>query len=378
MADSIVSCPGCGKRYSVPEGVPPGQFQCQDCSAVVPYGQPAAAAAAAPAAAPAGARAGKPSGGRKRRRGGRGRDEDEGDDDRGRKRGAAAGGAKKQDPMPYVLGIVAVGLVAIIGVILANRNADKGKGGTADTVASTSRGGGGLRAGEFGGEPVPEPAAAATPKGTPLLDPGGGSKPVREEPEDPMAVGPGARRKENTRSDEDLKYEAAANPPTGGNYGKSVDELRTLVRSDRASVVVPLEHLPDSGEDVRREVDSLVAVVANPDAGGEFIKAQVRLIEIGRPAVPRLLSAVAKLDFSKHESMVDARDPCVVADAVDSTLREITGMTKYTKLQYNPQGKLHVYVKVIENWYIWWLNTGYERARFSKPKDREEGGEEEL
>ncbi|MHC4471721.1 MAG: hypothetical protein ACYS99_12235, partial [Planctomycetota bacterium] len=56
MADHIVACPSCGKRYKVREGSKPGEFQCTACSAMVPYG----GAEAAPAAAPARAQPARP------------------------------------------------------------------------------------------------------------------------------------------------------------------------------------------------------------------------------------------------------------------------------------------------------------------------------
>ncbi len=53
MAEEIVACPGCGKKFRIPEGAASGTFQCTACQTSVPYGKGAApirAGAAAPAA----------------------------------------------------------------------------------------------------------------------------------------------------------------------------------------------------------------------------------------------------------------------------------------------------------------------------------------
>jgi hypothetical protein len=351
MADSIVACPGCRKQYTVPGGVPPGQFQCQDCAAVVVYGQSGGASASS-----------AKGGGGKRKKAARGRKEPEPEE---RGSGRARGGAPKKegDPTPFILGIVAIAIVILI-VVLMNQDETVAPTST-ETAAKTSGSGSTLRSGDFAGttptEPVKKPEKPVNPLGDPDDLPA--AKTVEE---DPDALGPGARARKKPDAKEDAKYEAAANPPTGGNYGKDVDDLRALVKSNRAAIIGDLPHLPDTPPALASEIDTLVLKVADPYAGREALDASHRLVAIGRAAIPRLLSAAAAQDFSKFTNMMDARDPCVVADAVDTALRDITSKTNITKLQFNPQGTLAVYPRVIENWYIWWLNTGYERASFPK------------
>jgi hypothetical protein len=53
MAEEIVACPGCAKKFRIPEGAPPGSFPCTACGVDVPYGAKAPAPAARQAARPA-------------------------------------------------------------------------------------------------------------------------------------------------------------------------------------------------------------------------------------------------------------------------------------------------------------------------------------
>src|SRR5262245_50292752 len=64
MSEEIVACPGCGKKFRLPEGAQSGTFPCTACQADVPYGESAAPPkskpAARPAAKPAAAAAARP------------------------------------------------------------------------------------------------------------------------------------------------------------------------------------------------------------------------------------------------------------------------------------------------------------------------------
>ena len=131
-------------------------------------------------------------------------------------------------------------------------------------------------------------------------------------------------------------------------------------------MVAPLDHLPDTPADLQGKIDEDVARIADPMAGREALLAHRRLVKIGRPAIPRVLSAAAKYDFSKYRNMDEARDACIVADAVDGILREITSFEKFARLQYTREGHLDPYQKTMEEWYLWWLTQGHKRASFPK------------
>jgi hypothetical protein len=156
------------------------------------------------------------------------------------------------------------------------------------------------------------------------------------------------------------------NPPTGGNYGKTQSEILFALKEKRSTIVTDLPHLPDTPADVQSKIDADVKAIADPGSGGAAIKAEEELVKIGRAAIPRVLGITANLDFSKYKNMAEARDACVVASSVDRILREITGYTTPPRLQFTPEGRIDEYPVCIDEWYTWWLTTGYKRANFYK------------
>jgi hypothetical protein len=357
MAEAqIVSCPGCGKRYSVPPGVAPGQFQCQDCSAVVVYGR------AAEPAAP-----GKPHGAKARshakaaaakRRMARDRSrlaaDDEGDDDR-----RGRGGADPRDPkspVPYILGFVAVGVLAAVVAFAASRSGGKPPAAPPAAPGKPKEAAGSMEPlgavpGEAPAGGERKPAAAPEPAPAPAPEPpkpAGGLK---------TALRGGIEDKKDT-------FKVAENPPTGGNYGRPQAGLLTMLKEDRFSVVMDLGHLPDTPPDLAQKIDADIVKMADPNAGSEFFRARDRLTKIGRPAIPRVLGIAARLDFSKFSKITDAAEMCQVADAIDETMRGITGFEKFTQLQYNPNSKLEDYPHTIDQWFVWWYTIGYRRETF--------------
>ena len=378
MADNlIVSCPGCGKRYSVPPGVPPGQFQCQDCSAVVVYGQKAHAGGPRPGGGAAARKHAKAEAAKRRIQRDRARHADDGygeDEEDGRHHRDSFSTKKAKDPMPYVLGAVTLAILVGLSLYFMGstktpakqpvRKADaRGKGaaagnglpgGTAEGPAEAPAGTGG------GAEPAPAPGTAGG---------GGGAG------EDGPKPAGGLKTAVRTGGGSEPKdvFKEVENPPTGGNYGKSQAALLGMLKDRRAEVIVDLDHLPDTPGDLRQSVDSDVKKVADVNSGSEGIRAQDRLVKVGRPAIPRVLGIAAKLDFGKYKSILDARDDCVVADAIDNVLREITNYDKVTRLQYTPQSNLGDYPRCIDEWYVWWYTIGYRRATFyRKAEDLEE------
>ncbi|MHC4822228.1 MAG: hypothetical protein ACYTDX_10970, partial [Planctomycetota bacterium] len=286
MSEQIVSCPGCSKRYAVPGGAPPGQFQCEDCSAVVPYGPSPTAKAPKVAGHARTARSGG-GGGRRRRKGARRREREEvyEEEGAGRRRGGRA--KKEKDPTPIILGIIAVGLIVVIGVMLVNRGGDDKGTETADGSGGRTSSASGLSAGDLP-DSLPDSDDPSEPAGGSLLDPL--NDPTGKIPGS-TALGPGAISRSDRKKQERPQLKMAEILPEGGNYGLGSQELLTKIRKDRTSVVKDLEHLPDTPEEQKGEIDRLVAVMADPNAGREALDAQRKLVEIGRAAIPRLLSA---------------------------------------------------------------------------------------
>jgi hypothetical protein len=363
----IVSCPGCGKRYSVPPGVPPGQFQCQDCSAVVAYGQGGAVAAPPKGGGSARTRA-KATAAKKRTARGR---RDEPDDDEGDDRRGGRGAAKdRKSPMPYILGFATMAALAGIVAYLATR--DSGAKLPVSKVAEAPKPAASVGlTGPTGGLPpqaqAPGAAAAPTPAYTPP-PPAPAPKP------EPAPRGPGLQTASRSAGVEQkaADYKEVANPPSGGNYGKSQSQLLMMIKDNRPSVIAPLDHLPDTPPDVAQKIDEAMGKVLDVNSGTAAIRAKDALIKIGRPAIPKVLSALAKFDFSKYGDATGARDECVVADYVDEIMREITAYPKGTRLQYSPEARLGAYQAAAEEWYVWWLTMGYKRETFYKKVGEDE------
>lgn len=359
MADAtIVSCPGCGKRYSVPAGSPPGQFQCQDCSAVVVYGRGEPPPAAHGKGHGTSARTHAKAAAAKRKLARSRRDEAEDEDDRP---AHGHGDPKKKDSTVYVMGIVGVLVFAVAAVVLV-----KNSGGNAPKAPA---GGGGVA--EVPAKAPPSPAPVEEPE-APVPDPVARPKPApRPEPADPgESPKPSGGMKAAVRGGVEEKpdnYTPAAQPPSGGHYGKSQAALILLLKDSRADVWIDPGHLPDTPSDLAQKIDADVLKMADVNGGAEGFKAQDRLIKIGRPAIPKVLGLVSKLDFSKYSSVLEARDACILGDAIDHVLREITGYDKVRMLQYSPQnGKITEYMESLDGWCLWWYTIGYKRETFYK------------
>ncbi len=283
--------------------------------------------------------------------------------------GHGHGDAKKKDSTVYLMGFV--GLVVFIGaaIVLVNKSGS-GKpqpvaGGNPVPVPAKPAPAPGA------GEPEPAPAPAPEPRTPPRARP----ETVPETPED--APKPAGGMKAAVRGGVEEKPETftpAANPPTGGHYGKSQAALILMLKDERPRVWVDPGHLPDTPSDLAQRIDADVAKMADVNGGSEGFKAQDRLIKIGRPAIPKVLGLVSRLDFTKYSNVLEARDACILGDAIDHVLREITGYDKVRQLQYSPQnGKITEYMESLDAWCLWWYTIGYKRETFY----RQAGGAEE-
>ncbi len=349
---NVICCPGCGKRYSVPPGVPPGQFQCQDCSSVVVYGKGGGPPQGHPGGGGSAKRAGRAAAARRRIHDRRPEEDGEG----GERHGGGGSWRRREqaNPMLYLAGFLVLALLAGGGFVLVKKSRPAETAAAPPPKARPAGGGGSV-----GADDVAAPAGGeAAPK----------AGPAPAAPVDTAAAGGGIRveSRKSAKSEEYEKFEPAANPPTGGNYDKTSAALRIMLKQDRASVVAPLDHLPDTAPQTRQKIDEDVAIIADPMVGSEALRAQRRLVQVGRAAIPRVLSAAAKYDFSKYKGMDEARDGCVVADAVDGILREVTSYEKFARLQYTREGRIDQYQKTIEDWYEWWLSMGHKRASFPR------------
>ena len=368
MADHvIVSCPGCGKRYSVPPGVPPGQFQCQDCSAVVAYGQGGAVAAPPKGGGSARTRA-KATAAKKRTARGR---RDEPDDDEDDRRGGRGAEKEQKSPLPYIAGFAGMAILAGVAAYFATRD-DAPK--VAPKVAEVPKPAPSVGLIGPTGDPTPQyPATGAAPAPAPAPAPVPAYTPPPPAPK-PETRGPGLQTAVRSAGVEQKSegYKEVANPPSGGNYGKSQSQLLMMIKDNRASVLTPLDHLPDTPPDVAQKIDEHMGKILDVNSGSAAIRAKDALIKIGRPAIPKVLSAFSRSDFSKYGDATGARDECVVADYADEILRDITAYPKGTRLQYSPEARLGAYQAAAEEWYVWWLTMGYKRETFYKKASEDE------
>jgi hypothetical protein len=378
MADSIVSCPGCGKQFRVKEGSGTGTFQCTACQAEVPYGQapgarpararPAKGGARGPARGPARAvpagRRGAPAARRGAPRG-RGRAR------RGRHADEEGGPPPKSNTGLYVgLAIGGVVVVAAVAFLLLSQ----GRGRQEPTPVA-----GGPEAGQPDAQPSPgagQPEVAPPVEVPPSAVPGAAS-PGETQPLRPSGAGtdpgagseridPGSSQPE--RQPDPSRPTRKVEVPEGSFFGADKGTLRTMSYHELAQ---ELDHVEDTPPALRTEIDKLAATIVDFFAGRDALDAQDRLKEIGRPAIPKVLSAFLKTgDYGSREGMINA---CVV----DQTLRSIVGdAAKLSELKQfaNPDKKL--IERTVKYWYIWWYTQGYTQETFDLGGDEEEEEED--
>ena len=371
----VVSCPGCGKRYSVPPGVPPGQFQCQDCHAVVAYGAPAGGGG--PAGKSTARKHAKAAAAKRRLDRSRG-DDGYDDDDRGRH---GPPGRSGQNPLVYLAAFAVLGILVGGTAFWHSKNAEREarEKADADKVRAEKKAKEDAEMARVAERVAAEEAELAA-QAAKIAEHKKGRRPPPSSPGSPPSGGSGGGMSAQPRSNavvagDPVKY--VDQPPTGGNYGKTQSEILFALKEKRSTIITDLPHLPDTPADVQMKIDADVKAIADPGSGGAAIKAEEELMKIGRAAIPRVLGITANLDFSKYKNMAEARDACVVASSVDRILREITGYTTPPRLQFTPEGRIDEYPVCIDEWYLWWLTTGYKRANFYKSSTPAKPAEDE-
>lgn len=283
MAEEIVSCPGCDKKFKIPEGAPGGTFQCTACSATVPYGKGAAkvaaqgksappakstppARAAAPAkpapqkaAAPAPSRAAaqEPESPRSSSRDGR----------RGKKQKEAAPKQKSEKIPGGVLALmIGAGLLVVFMIVKVSMTSDpatvpppSGDGPPATGPSQPTTG--------AGTQPATPPAATPPSSTKPA---GGGGSSDDDDPLKPKASGIGG----------------ATAADSGGRsswFKKPWDEL-----------FAGIEPVPGTTEEEAKKLAEDAVLFANMDGGRDSDRARDRMKKAGRKAVPYLLGILGK------------------------------------------------------------------------------------
>jgi len=117
----------------------------------------------------------------------------------------------------------------------------------------------------------------------------------------------------------------------------------------------PLEYLPGTSPELQAEIEGLYANIIDLSLTKEMSQAKLRLAEIGKPAVPRLLTGLYETPL---EDFDDAR---IVQNMVD-VLRKITGQ----RFGYEPLVLVGSQMGTteerrqssIKQWFAWWYRKG--------------------
>jgi predicted Zn finger-like uncharacterized protein len=123
----------------------------------------------------------------------------------------------------------------------------------------------------------------------------------------------------------------------------------------------PLEHLEDTPPELRARIDGLVATMLDLELTKEGARARRELIEIGRPAIPILLTRF-------YEIPVDTEENRIRCNIIDQTLQSITGQ----HFGYAPgeAGSAAGTTEErrdssIKQWFAWWYKN---QKRFTEKK----------
>jgi len=109
----------------------------------------------------------------------------------------------------------------------------------------------------------------------------------------------------------------------------------------------PLDHLEDTPPELRKEIDQAIERIMDPDEVPKVFKASMRrLVEIGKPAIPRLLTKFYEVKGSTEDERIALR---LVVDV----LRDITGESfGYTPSKFDASNQQRK--AALGFWFGWW------------------------
>ncbi len=126
----------------------------------------------------------------------------------------------------------------------------------------------------------------------------------------------------------------------------------------------PLEHLADTPPEMRAEIDRLYATLIDLDLTREASAARSRLIEIGRPAMPILLTGL-------YEIPLDTDEQGIQVNQIVMALRDITGQNfGYAPIELAGSSlgeSAERRESSIKQWFAWWHRKG-ERFETRQPE----------
>jgi len=359
---TVCVCPQCGKKYKLKAGFEAASFSCKSCAATVwVAGKPPAPKVEAGGRRRAGGRrgrgrgratAGRPAAGRRGRRA----EADEGGEER-------RGGYER--PKSNANLYIAIGGLAIIGIVVV-------------VVIMTGK-----------DAPPPAPPVAQTPSKT--ADPSTApatttpAKPVAVVPEKPAVAQPEVERPDpkpaiaKTALAEGDNEENPAAPRSGKNLGGATKKKDRPRGTSRWDAPATLGHLKSTSPSERKQIDDLVRLMMDPQAGRDSLDAKTKLAALGKPAFPVILGAMAKVrDTIGDTDTIDERLIESSLKLADECLREMDGyLVSKSKPPIRPGTDKKYIVYIIRLHYRRWKEALEAMAEMPGPYDPSVEYEEE-
>ncbi|HEX5135434.1 MAG TPA: hypothetical protein VFY93_00550 [Planctomycetota bacterium] len=352
MAEQICVCPQCGKKYKLKEGFDAKSFSCKSCGATVwvagkpPAPAPTTKRAPAPGAAPSSRKAGRAAAARPARGGrrSRGREAPEQEEEGGRR------GRGREKPKSSANILMAIGAVAVIGIVIviALMSGKKDKGGAKQQPVAAQpgdeSGGEGMSAagGDASGAPTLPPGtepAAATPEKTATPAAPANPEPTPTKP----AEGEEAKPAEGGEGEESPSPEGGETPTKLGGGTKKTPE-----GAGKWDPPATLGHLDSTPPELRKQIDDLIAVLLDPQAGKEVHEAKAKLAAIGKPAFLPVLGKMAAIRDTITDN--DTPEERLIESALmqgDGCLREMDGFLEASGKGIIRPGTDKKYIKYI-------------------------------
>lgn len=334
MADQIVACPGCGKKFKIPDGAAPtGSFPCTACGKDVPWGKsagPRPTGKAAPAAAPAKA---KPAAAAPQvqapvrqapaAKGRRSRDDD--DEPKGKQKGP------KEEKLSGGMLAMIIGVVLLVVIIIA---VNSGRNDDAPVVQKPT---------------------------TPV--------PVAQQPATPAPATPAVAPKPATGG---TPAGAGDSAGSGGNDSSGIGGTRNEAKSSYGQwyrapdLFGTFDTVEGTTPEERAKFDEDAALFANPNAGREATVAGSRLKKAGKKAIPSILGEFAK-QWNAGKWTTDAEKQS--SFSLQTLLKEIVKASDPTKgfvarwsrgVEVAPSE----FEKAARIWCAWWRSEGKDLTEF--------------
>jgi len=289
MSEEIIVCPRCGKKYRLRAGAEVDAFSCKECGASVKVKQASVPVKSGGRPSSAARPKGKARGRTAARRAGRGRsaapasrakgrararpEEAESQEERRPRTRYAAQRKKNNQVLIVVSGLMLVVVVVVVAIILTMG----GKGEGQPVAKKPNPGQPGSEAG-LPPDPTVSPNAedltGAVPEPPGLKQPGSGA-----------GAGTGAGGVEEPAGG------TKKVPPLGKSRGRTKSGKK--VRRYHAPTDIP--HLDSTAPELRKQIDDMIAVMCDAEAGGDSSVARERLVVIGKAAFPRVLAQMARM-----------------------------------------------------------------------------------